>query len=254
MNNIRDFYFHSLRNYVTVRTYTTPIYIVHTHHVAGVKFFKLEKMVSFSMEAMVRGYQMNESIWIAVIGEELQFQRKLGNSHDSFSVAVMKNDVIVGHMPRKISSVCSIFLLHGGSIYCRVIGSRCYSAHLPQGGLEIPCVLTFTGNVKFQYVTKVERLLKAAFASAADDESQPLLKKPRIESKPNEDDELWVKSDVVELKYIEKNIIIEEKKLNDHHMNYAQSLLKNQFPSLKGLISTQLVLRQYSQEGSNMIR
>ena len=180
-------------------------YIVHVHHVAGVKFCKLEKMVSFSMEAMVRG---------------------LGNSHDAFSVAVMRNDVIVGHIPKKISSVCSIFLLHGGSIYCRVIGSRCYSAQLPQGGLEIPCVLTFTGNVKLQYVTNVEM---AAFASAADGESPPPPKKPMIESKPNEDDELWVKSDMVKLKYIEENIIIEEKMLNDHHMNYAQSLLKNNF-------------------------
>ena len=125
-------------------------------------------MVSFSMEAMVRG---------------------LGNSHDPFSVAVMRNDVIVGHIP---TSVCSIFLLHGGSIYCRVIGSRCYSAHLPQGGLEIPSVLTFSENVKFQYVTNVERFVKAAFASAGDGESQPLPKKPRIESKPNEDDELCV--------------------------------------------------------------
>ena len=105
-------------------------------------------------------------------------------------------------------------------------------------------MLTFTGNVKFQYVTNVERLLKAAFASAADGESQPSPKKPRIETKPNEDDKLWVKSDMVELKYIEMNIIIEEKKLNDHHMNYANSLLKNKFPSLKGLLSTLLVLRQ----------
>ena len=56
------------------------------------------------------------------------------------------------------------------------------------------------------------------------------------------------------MKCIDKNIIIEEKMLNDHHMNYAQSLLKNQFPSLKGLISTLLVLRQYSQESSNMIQ
>ena len=102
-------------------------YIVHAHHVAGVNFCKLENVVGFSMEAMVRAYNINESRWIVVIGEELQLQRELGNSHDTFSVAVMKNYVTVGHIPRKISFVCSIHLLHGGSIYCRVIGLRCYS-------------------------------------------------------------------------------------------------------------------------------
>ena len=40
------------------------------------------------------------------------------------------------------------------------------------------------------------------------------------------------------IRHIVKNITTEEKKLNDHHMNYAQSLLKNQFPSINGLIST----------------
>ena len=173
-----------------------------------------------------------------MIEEELQYQRELGNSYDPFSVAVMKNDLNVSHIPRKISFVCSIFLLHGGSIYSRDIGSKCYSTHLALGGLEIPCVLTFNGNVKFQYVTIVERLLNAVLASAADGESQPTLKLSRIESKPNKDDELRVKLDMVELKYYVKNITTEEKKLNDHHMNYAQSLLKNQFPSMNGLIST----------------
>ena len=59
----------------------------------------------------------------------LQYQRELGHSYDPFSVAVMKNDLNVSHIPRKISFVSSIFLLHGGSIYSRVIGSKCYSAH-----------------------------------------------------------------------------------------------------------------------------
>ena len=40
------------------------------------------------------------------------------------------------------------------------------------------------------------------------------------------------------IRHIVKSITTEEKKLNDHHMNYAQSLLKNQFPSMNGLIST----------------
>ena len=64
----------------------------------------------------------------------------------------MKNDVLWAIFQGK-------FHLYGLSycfmkdVYGRVIGSRRYSAHLALGGLEIPCVLTFNGNVKLQYVT-----------------------------------------------------------------------------------------------------
>ena len=67
----------------------------------------------------------------------------MGNTHNPSAVAVRKDAVTVGHVPRAISSICSIFLRRGGTISCRVNGSRRYSADLPQGGLEIPCILTF---------------------------------------------------------------------------------------------------------------
>jgi len=76
-----------------------------------------------------------------------------------FDVAVVKNVNIVGHVPRTISAVCSLFLCRGGSIGCLVTGSRCYSWDLPQGGLEIPCKL---GNSK--YVSKSRKLLSHAAA------------------------------------------------------------------------------------------
>ena len=77
-------------------------------------------------------------MWEAVVGEELACQRERENSEDPFAVAVMKGETIVGHVPRRISAVCAMFIRRGGSILCRVTGSRCYSEDLPQGGLEIP--------------------------------------------------------------------------------------------------------------------
>ena len=62
---------------------------------------------------------------------------------------------IVGHVPRKFS-ICSIFIRKGGTISCQVSGGRRYSADLPQGGLEIPCVLKFQGKV--EDVNKVKKL------------------------------------------------------------------------------------------------
>ena len=41
---------------------------------------------------------------------------------------------------------------------CTITGARCYSADLPQGGLEVPCELRFKGNA--QDVAKRKKLLK----------------------------------------------------------------------------------------------
>lgn len=96
----------------------------------------------------VRGYQIYKSIWTAIVGEQLACQREPTNIHDRYAVAVIKSDTIIGHLPRKVSKVCSLFLRRGGSIICTVTGSRQYSEDLPQGGLEVPCSLLFTGKAK----------------------------------------------------------------------------------------------------------
>ena len=57
--------------------------------------------------------------------------------------------MIVGHVPRALSAVCCLFLGKGGTIFCEVTGRRRFSADLPQGGLEVPCTLIFTGAGKY---------------------------------------------------------------------------------------------------------
>ena len=51
-----------------------------------------------------------KAIWDAALGEQLRCQREPTNPHDAYSVAVLKSGVVVGHVPRRISSVCSLFL------------------------------------------------------------------------------------------------------------------------------------------------
>jgi len=66
-------------------------------------------------------------------------KREDGNCFNPFAVAVCNGD-IVGHVPRKISSVCSLYIRRGGEIHCRVTSSRRFSADLEQEGLEVPIV------------------------------------------------------------------------------------------------------------------
>ena len=64
---------------------------------------------------------------------------------DRYTIKVLKNDEIVGHLSKKISMLC-LFIRRGGLIKSEVTGSRRYSQDLVQGGLEIPCDLVFEGR------------------------------------------------------------------------------------------------------------
>ena len=113
----------------------------------------------------MRGYHAYKHTWAAVYGEELPCEREAGNRVDAFAVAVMKDGTVVGHVPKKISSVCSLYLRRGGSIICRVTGSRRYSEDLIEGGLEIPCVLIFEGGATL--TTKAKKLIVSALLGVA---------------------------------------------------------------------------------------
>ena len=70
----------------------------------------------------------------------------------------MKGNDVVGHIPRKISSLCYFFLSKGGRLECKVTGKRQHSIDLPQGGLEIPCLLTFKSDSPSDIV-KISKLI-----------------------------------------------------------------------------------------------
>ena len=78
------------------------------------------------------------------MGEHLQCVREEDNAEDRYAVAVTKNGVTVGHLLWRISTLSSLFI-RGGIIQCSITNNRPYSKDLPQGGMEIPCQLTFIG-------------------------------------------------------------------------------------------------------------
>ena len=46
---------------------------------------------AFSIEAMVRGYHVYQSVWEAVNGKVLECSREIGNCSDPYAVAVTKS-------------------------------------------------------------------------------------------------------------------------------------------------------------------
>ena len=73
---------------------------------------------------MVRGHHVFKRIWTPVVGKALTVAREAGNTEDRFAVAVTKDDMVVGRVPREFSKLCRHFLRHGGTIVCEVTGRR----------------------------------------------------------------------------------------------------------------------------------
>ena len=97
-------------------------------------------------DSAIRGHHIYKEIWPNPnIGEQLHCKMEHGSIHDMYAVAVTRDreDIIVGHLPRNISTPCHLFLRKGGNISCVVNGARRFSADLVQGGLEVPCRLVF---------------------------------------------------------------------------------------------------------------
>jgi len=105
------------------------------------------------------GFHIYNIVWTPVIGEELICCREPSNMMDPYAVSGIKDSIFVGHLPRKILAVCSIFIDLGGRINCCVtleadIIHRIYPKVVP----EIPCKILFQGST--QHVAKLKSLAK----------------------------------------------------------------------------------------------
>ena len=60
-------------------------------------------------DSYIRGYHAYLDTWTPVVGETLLLKREPSNEKDSSAVAVMKEDIIVGHVPYNIASGSSSF-------------------------------------------------------------------------------------------------------------------------------------------------
>ncbi len=96
---------------------------------------------SLHLCSCVREYHVYKDVWAASAGAGLQCDREARNSNDPYAVAVQNNGLTVGHIPRTISCLCSIFVWRGGSIVGTITGKRKHSCDLPQGGVELPLYL-----------------------------------------------------------------------------------------------------------------
>ena len=75
---------------------------------------------SFRVESTIRGYHVYKTVWTPFVGKVLPLNPESGNSHNCFAVSVVKDDDVVGHVPREISLF--YFMRHNGTISAEVTG------------------------------------------------------------------------------------------------------------------------------------
>ena len=72
---------------------------------------------TFILDSCVGGYHVYKGLWNATPGETLTCVREWRNRNDVFAVAVESNGNIVGHIPRQISCIFTLFICRGGVIF-----------------------------------------------------------------------------------------------------------------------------------------
>ena len=76
------------------------------------------------------------------------------SSYDNPAVAVIKNDVVVGHIPKPVSRVVSYLLSRDG--FCEVTGNRINCR--VDLSVEVPCTYRFYGRQA--YIDRLNDLLQ----------------------------------------------------------------------------------------------
>ena len=202
------------------------------------------------LKSCIWGFHVYNLVWTSSLDhpEVLICRREPGNVSDPYAVVVCNSGgTAVGHIPRKISAMCSLFLLRGGTMICEVSGPPRYSADLPQGGLEHPCRITFVGpSQKLCKIAKLFEEVPICAQSDINEAHKPEAKKPKtivIDSSSLDNEnacQSWIERHGYQLSLLDKEALYNGEMLNDLHINISQAILKNQFPEEDGLICTLL--------------
>ena len=92
-----------------------------------------------------RGFHVYQEIWTPVIGECLECRHEPRNVEDKNAIAVIKDETVIGHVPRCFSLWMKMILgLPKSNISCKITGNRVNRG--AGNGLEIPCEYSAEGD------------------------------------------------------------------------------------------------------------
>ena len=86
----------------------------------------LIKQKQYDLDSFVRGHHAYMAIWTRKVGDEnFCLKSENGNQHDKFAAAIVLEERIVGHVPKKLSKIFHQFMkIPNCTIGCKVTGKR----------------------------------------------------------------------------------------------------------------------------------
>ena len=116
---------------------------------------------TYEVDSCVCGYHFYGDILTPSVSDLFACEVEDDNSYDENAVAIKDGATVIGHVPRKLSATCSLFISLGGAMnYLITDNHRRYSAVLPLRGLEISCKIMFQcGDSDLMY--KLRKLVKS---------------------------------------------------------------------------------------------
>ena len=110
--------------------------------------------------SLIRGHHIYKEVWDAAIGDTLEAasdDREEAKEYDKYSVGFYKKDLLVGHIPMEISSLCFHFINQDpeNKIRAMITGKR-----QREIGLVLPGKIIFTTNNKRYSEVLEKELLK----------------------------------------------------------------------------------------------
>ena len=94
-----------------------PAYRVVSQFFAPQNLFQRTKIMELHVvDSCVRGFHVYQDVWTPVTGERLSCETEESNAFDPYAVAIRKSANVIGHVPRRISAACSLFIQRGGTL------------------------------------------------------------------------------------------------------------------------------------------
>ena len=118
----------------------------HDHSDINVEPKKVKNDEDFQFSSFITGYYHYRHRWTPQIDEELTCAHEANNIYDEYAIAVMKDGVIVGHVPRTISKQFYNLLKGGGFVKTKVIGNPANTKKL---GIHVPCLYIVSGQKSY---------------------------------------------------------------------------------------------------------
>ncbi len=101
---------------------------------------------AFQFSSWITGYYNYRHRWTPYIDEVLNCEHEEDNNYDEYAIAVMKDGMIVGHVPKTISKQFYNLLKSGGFVKTKVIGNPANTKKLR---IRIPCMYIVSGQESY---------------------------------------------------------------------------------------------------------